>query len=185
MKTKELLSGIVFVFALQLAAAAAPPADEGKSLFIARCAACHNVNKQLTGPALAGLAERRSIDWIISFVRSSQTMIAKGDTTAAALFAQFNKTAMPDQKDLSDGDIKNILDYIKQETKIIAVDKAPFAKPGKLHPSYQPVNWQNNYAFFLFFFAVVAVLIAALYFSVTIADYKRKSGRLTVAGKVV
>src|SRR5215213_6546277 len=89
---------------------AAPPAEEGKTIFTSRCAGCHNVNKQVVGPALAGVNQRRSLDWIINFVHSSQTVIQKGDKDAVALFKQFNNIPMPDHKDLSEGQIKNLVE---------------------------------------------------------------------------
>ena len=67
----------------------------------------------MTGPALAGVDQRRSIDWIINFVHSSQTVIKNGDAYAVALYQKFNKVQMPDHPDLSPGDIKNIVAYIK------------------------------------------------------------------------
>lgn len=156
---------------------AAPPAEEGKSIFSARCAACHNVNKVLTGPALAGVHERRSIDWIISFVHSSQTMVKSGDKDAVAVFEKFNKIPMPDHPDLTADNIKNIVDYIKTEAKTEGA--APFAKPAKLRPNYTPVAI-TNYSFFLGFLGLVAVLILALLFAVEVSAYKRK----TQQGKV-
>ena len=71
-----------FLIISGIAAYAAPPVEEGKTIFAARCASCHNVNKVLTGPALAGVHERRSIDWIVSFVKSSQAMVKSGDKDA-------------------------------------------------------------------------------------------------------
>src|SRR4051812_17969223 len=53
----------------------ANPVPEGKTIFMNRCAACHNVNKKLTGPALAGVDNRHNLDWIVRFVQSSQTVI--------------------------------------------------------------------------------------------------------------
>src|SRR5688572_6757319 len=72
-----------------------PPKD-GKLIFNSRCAACHNVNQVLTGPALAGVHDRRSMDWIIKFVRSSQAMVKNGDKDAVAIYEKFNKIPMPD-----------------------------------------------------------------------------------------
>jgi cytochrome c2 len=93
MKTRLFL--LTFFTAIVVSANATPPVEDGKTIFTARCAACHNVNKQLTGPALAGVHERRSIDWIIKFVHSSQTMVKSGDKDAVALFEKFNKIPMP------------------------------------------------------------------------------------------
>src|SRR3712207_55348 len=91
------------------AAMATPPVEEGKTIFATRCASCHNVNKVLTGPALAGVHEHRSIDWIVSFVKSSQSIVKGGDKDAVAIFEQFNKIPMPDHPDLTAENIKNVV----------------------------------------------------------------------------
>jgi mono/diheme cytochrome c family protein len=160
----------VFVFDA-LAAAAVPPSEEGKAIFTSRCAACHNLNKVLTGPALAGVHERRSMDWIVSFVRSSQSMVKQGDQQAVALFEQFNKIPMPDHTDLTEENIVSIVSYIR-ESGSQAV-QAPFAKPSRLHPVYLPLSLQEDYGFFLGFFAIVGLLIVVLLFAVQVQQYSR------------
>src|SRR6476660_9843167 len=104
---------ILFTLLLSATALAAPPAEEGRAIFTARCAGCHNVNKILTGPALAGVDQRHSIDWIINFVHSSQTVIKSGDKTAVALFEKFNRIQMPDHPDLTEKNIRDVVEFIK------------------------------------------------------------------------
>ena len=115
MNNKLLL--LLLTLFLFTAAGAEPPAEEGKSIFSSRCASCHNVNKVLTGPALAGVHERRSMDWITRFIKSSQTMIKSGDKDAVALFEKFNKIPMPDYPDLTDANVVSIVEYIKAASK--------------------------------------------------------------------
>jgi mono/diheme cytochrome c family protein len=168
---------IAFIFLMfgAMSVMATPPAEEGKTIFSARCAACHNVNKVLTGPALAGVTDRRSVDWIINFVHSSQTLVRSGDTSAVALFEKFNKIQMPDHPDLTADDIKNVLAYIKAETKTGPVDVAPFAKPSKLHPGYTPLSFSDDYVFFLLYFAMVAMLVFALLALVKVKALQRNN----------
>jgi mono/diheme cytochrome c family protein len=173
MKTKKSLLLLLIVFSVHQIMIAAPPGDEGKTIFTARCAACHNVNKQVTGPALAGVSERRSIDWIINFVHSSQTMVGKGDATALEVYTKFNKIPMPDHKDLSEADIKNIVQYIKAETKT-GTEKAVVVKSGKQHPAYLPTTIKGDYYFLVSYLAAVMFLVGVLYFSVSVGTYKQK-----------
>ena len=170
MSTKFFASAFFILFCLALNAA--PPIEDGKTIFTTRCASCHNVNKVLTGPALAGVHERRSIDWIINFVHSSQTMVKKGDKDAVALFEKFNKIPMPDHPDLTNDNIKSIVDYVKSESKG-GEEKAPFAKPEKLRLNYTPISL-TNYSYFIGFLGAVGVLILVLLFAVEVSAYRRR-----------
>lgn len=152
---------------------AAPPLEEGKAIFSTRCAGCHNVNKVVTGPALAGVDERRSIDWIIRFVHSPQSVIKSGDRDAVALFEKFNRIPMPDHTDLTADNIRSIVEYIRSESKAGTKEQAPFSRPEKLRPAYNPLSIHNT-GFFIAFFAVVAVLIAALLLAVQVKGMERK-----------
>ncbi len=157
---------------LGVSAGANPPVEEGKSIFISRCAACHNVNKTLTGPALAGVEQRRSIEWIINFVHSSQTMVKDGDKDAVALYTSFNNIPMPDHSDLTDAQIKDIVAYIITEAKPIEEVTAPFSTPSKLRPAYQPLG-VHDYGFFIAFLSIVALLVGVLLFAVRVKEYER------------
>jgi mono/diheme cytochrome c family protein len=165
----------LFTFLLLSAATvlAATPVEEGKNIFSSRCASCHNVNKVLTGPALAGVHERRSMDWIISFVKSSQTLVKSGDEAAVELFNKFNKIPMPDHPDLTDANITSIVEYIKSEGST-ATTTAPFARPSKLRPAYTPLSI-SNYGFFIGYLAVVGLLIMTLLLAVQLKQYERKT----------
>ena len=161
---KRKITQLALVLFISSQIMAAPPVEEGKAIFSARCAACHNVNKVITGPALAGVDQRRSIDWIINFVHSSQTVIKKGDKDAVALFEKFNKIPMPDHPDLTSDHIKSIVEFIKAEAST-GSEKAPFNKPGKLRPVYTPLSI-TNYGFFIGYLAVVTLLIIGLLIAV-------------------
>jgi cytochrome c2 len=87
-------------------------AIEPKKVFNSRCTACHTYGKGIkVGPDLKGVTARRSRDWLIRFVRSSQSVIKNGDPTAAALFKQFKGERMPDWTDLTPADVNAILDW--------------------------------------------------------------------------
>jgi cytochrome c551/c552 len=172
MRTKLLLLGIVWLGGITKIFA--DPIEDGKTIFMTRCAACHNVNKQLTGPALAGVDQRHSIDWIINFVHSSQKLVTGGDKAAVELFQRFNGVTMPDHPDLTEENIKSIVDYVKSAT-VIADNKAPFAKPSKLQPYYRPLSIWQDYLVFLVYFFVVVLLIITLLFAVRLKSFSAKA----------
>ena len=153
--------------------------DEGKSIFITRCAACHNVNVKLVGPALAGVDQRRNIAWIISFVHSSQGMVKKNDETAVALFNEFNKTPMPDHTDISPDQVRSIVEYIKSTAKTKSPsDDAPFPRPGRLEPSYLPISI-SNFAFFGIYTGLILLLAGALVLFVKVKELQRQANNKT------
>jgi len=164
---------IAFSLVIASGVVANPLPEAGKTIFTGRCAACHNVNKQVVGPALAGVNDRRSIDWIIKFVQSSQTVVKSGDKDAVALFTQFNRIPMPDHSDLTADDIKNIVEYIKSETVTTTSAEAPFAKPTSVKPNFLPLS-ASNYGFFAIILVLVGLLIASLVVLVKVKEYERK-----------
>jgi len=90
--------------------------QDGRALFMQNCAQCHdpNLQKPLTGPALAGVEERwpdrnKLKDWI----HNNQAVIKEGYPRAIEVYNQFNKTPMNVFTNLSDKDIEAILTYIK------------------------------------------------------------------------
>ncbi|MEO6456226.1 MAG: cytochrome c [Ginsengibacter sp.] len=147
---------------------------QGKSLFTSRCASCHKLGAILTGPDLVDVDKRRNIEWLIQWIKSSQTVIKKGDKDAAELFEKFNKMPMPDQPDLADADIRDILAYIKIESANAPKDKVPFATPGIPKIGYTPISI-HNYGFILSYLALVGVLVGVLFFAVNVATLKKNS----------
>jgi mono/diheme cytochrome c family protein len=119
-----LLKRICWVIALAFAATfsltAAPNPEEGKTLFINNCAACHNKNMKdaLTGPALGGMEER----WaayprkdLYAWIRNSQALIATGHPYANELWAKWKPTLMNNFPGLTDDQIESIILYVNQE----------------------------------------------------------------------
>lgn len=99
----------------------------GETIFKNTCQACHSIGKgRLVGPDLKDVQNRRTEKWIISFVKSSQGMVKSGDADAVAIFNEYNKTIMPDQN-LSDGDIKEVLSYIQQQSTGVVTVSQPIA----------------------------------------------------------
>ena len=154
---------VLYVFSM-------PPVDDGKKIFTSQCASCHNVNKVVLGPALAGVSDRHSEDWIIKFVHSSQTVIKGGDQTAITLYEKFNKIPMPDHPDLSIENIQDILAYIKSETKTSVL--APSFRPDKVHPKYTPISIYNC-KFFGAYLCLVILMAASLIVLVKVKEIQR------------
>ena len=84
---------------------------KGKSLFNANCAACHKLNKNLIGPALAGVSAKYEKEWLYTWIKNSNAMIKSGDERAVAIWEEWDKAAMNAFPQLSNMDIDNILAY--------------------------------------------------------------------------
>ena len=86
----------------------------GDALFSGNCAQCHAVNEQVVGPALAGIAKRRPMSWILPWVKNSSKVVASGDDYAVALFTKFNKQQMPSFA-LSEKEITSIVAFVNAQ----------------------------------------------------------------------
>ena len=91
--------------------------QKGDELFKSNCASCHTIGKgTLTGPDLKNVLKRHPEQWLIRWIKSSQTLVTKKDKIAVELFEKNNQIIMPDQ-DLAEQDIKSLLTYIRQESE--------------------------------------------------------------------
>jgi mono/diheme cytochrome c family protein len=90
---------------------------KGKQLFNQNCAACHALNRKMTGPALANVASRLieeeglDCEWMYSWIKNSAGMISSGDAYANRIYEEYNQAAMTAFPTLSDQDINDILAY--------------------------------------------------------------------------
>ena len=110
---------ILLAYSTSLSAQEGDPA-KGKSLFNANCAACHQLDKKMTGPALRNIEGRINDagldrEWIYGWVHNSSGVIKSGDAYANKIFNENGQTAMTAFPQLSNEDIDNILAYTAQE----------------------------------------------------------------------
>ncbi len=105
---------------------------QGEKSFKSLCAACHSVGKgKVVGPDLAGVTTKRNEKWLISWIKSSQTMVKNNDPIAVKLFNEYNKMPMPDAN-LTPAQIKDVLAYIKS--------LSPAAKPNTKTNQVTPLD---------------------------------------------
>ena len=120
--TRTLLLGLVLLltFSTTLYAQEGDPV-KGKSLFNTNCAACHSLDKKLTGPALRGvearLSDEQGLDraWINAWIRNSAAVVKSGDSYANKIYTEYNGAAMTAMPQLSDQDISDVLAYTATE----------------------------------------------------------------------
>lgn len=87
-------------------------ATKGKTVFEAKCSACHKVDDQkIVGPGLKGVTQRRTPEWIMNMITNPEEMTKK-DPVAKALLEE-HLTQMTFQN-VSDDEARDILEYLRQ-----------------------------------------------------------------------
>jgi mono/diheme cytochrome c family protein len=164
------ISVAVLFFIFPLSASAQNKAEVA---FKQNCAACHSIGKgRLVGPDLSDVHKRRTESWLLNFIKSSQSMIKGGDQTADSLFRAYNQILMPDQAALSDGDIKDILIYIKS--------KSPDALTSSSAATVEQSKEKSNNKSEVFFDPVVLIMLAvSLIFLIGVLFLYRKIKKLS------
>lgn len=96
----------------------------GKALFNAQCAACHALDKNMTGPALRGVGDKYEMEWLYKWVKNSSELIRSGDARANKIFAEWNNSVMTAFPQLSNQDIDNIIAYTMQPKQEVVAEAA-------------------------------------------------------------
>lgn len=113
---------LLLTFSTTLNAQEGDPA-KGKTLFNTNCAACHNLDRKMTGPALRNVQQRLEndhgldVDWIRGWIRNSAGVVKSGDAYANQIYTEYNGTAMTAFPQLTDQDISDILAYTAEVPK--------------------------------------------------------------------
>ncbi|HWZ16181.1 MAG TPA: cytochrome c3 family protein [Mucilaginibacter sp.] len=114
-------------------------AAKGEALFKAKCTACHQIDKQVVGPALGPQMSSETDDkFLVKWIENNQALIAAKDKKAVAIYAQFNQSNMTVFPEITDADATNIITYVRAQYKTIqaAAAKAPAnAAPAETGPS--------------------------------------------------
>lgn len=88
-------------------------AQNGEEIFKTNCAVCHKTTAdKFVGPGMAGITDKRSTDWLKSWIRDSQGLIASGDADAKAIFDEYSGAAMPPFPALSDAEMDALIGYM-------------------------------------------------------------------------
>ena len=110
MKKNLLFTSVLLLFCLNLTLQAQ---STGEEIFKSVCFACHTIKMgRKVGPDLSGVYLIRKNEWLTEFIRSSQKFIKSGDTSAIAIYNEYNKIPMPDNQ-LSNEQILSVIEYIK------------------------------------------------------------------------
>ncbi|HLX91497.1 MAG TPA: c-type cytochrome [Puia sp.] len=133
-------------------------AQNGKQLFQANCAQCHNPLKVITGPALKGVADRvPSRKLLHDWVHNNTKVLASGNKYFNNLFDQYGRAPMNIFPELSDSDIDAIISYVSSY-------KEPTAAANLSNNSSEPVH---DYSFI---FGLATFVLAIFFFGLWIVN---------------
>lgn len=86
-------------------------AEKGKVTFESKCVACHKIDAKLLGPALAGVANRRSPEWIMNMILNPEEM-TKNNEIAKQLLKDHGNVQMTNQQ-LSQDQAREVLEFLR------------------------------------------------------------------------
>jgi mono/diheme cytochrome c family protein len=110
-----LIAGFAF---LGSSAYAQGDAAKGEALFKAKCTTCHKIESKLIGPALGTtMTEETDDKFLTHWIQNNQALIAAKDPKALKIYNEYNQAGMTVFGELSDGDVANILTYVRTTWK--------------------------------------------------------------------
>jgi mono/diheme cytochrome c family protein len=132
---------ILIIFLVLSTGYSAQDYEAGKQLFKNNCAACHNMEKRVVGPALKNVVKNQGEEWTTSWIINNNKLRASGDKHANDIFKEYNGMAMPAYEHLGSDAISNIVSYLTQYN-----DKKAEAEANKPAPvaGNQPVVVQSK-----------------------------------------
>ena len=86
-------------------------AARGEEKFNTICTACHMVDQRMIGPAMKGIYERRSPEWVMNMILNPDGML-KEDPIAKALLKEYNNAIMLNQN-LTEEEARDIAEYLR------------------------------------------------------------------------
>ena len=86
-------------------------ANSGEKLFNQLCTSCHIINEDYIGPAMSGILNRRSPEWIMNMILNPIQMLEE-DPIAIDLLEKYNFEYMYNQN-LLEEEAREILEYFR------------------------------------------------------------------------
>jgi mono/diheme cytochrome c family protein len=93
-------------------------AAKGEAVFKANCGACHKIDARVVGPALGpAMASETNDKWLTSWIHNNQALIAAKDPKALKVWNDYAQAGMPVFPQLSDGDVADVIAYVRADWK--------------------------------------------------------------------
>jgi mono/diheme cytochrome c family protein len=88
-------------------------AARGEELFRMKCMACHRMDERYVGPALGGVTERRTPEYVMNMMLNPGEMVRRHPAARAMLMAHY--TEMPNQN-LTEEEARALLEYLRTQS---------------------------------------------------------------------
>jgi|694.fasta_scaffold92011_2 mono/diheme cytochrome c family protein len=153
LRFKKIVFQSIALVAIVLFSNFSSSAQDGKAIFQANCASCHNPLKDATGPALQGVDKRvPSKEWLYNWIHNSAKVISSGDKYANDLYNKWNKTAMTAFPQLSNAEIDAVIKYVNDY-------KAPSATPAAGAATQNAPEEDNSNMYILVTLALLVLMV--------------------------
>ncbi len=153
LRFKKIVFQSIALVAIVLFSNFSSSAQDGKAIFQANCASCHNPLKDATGPALQGVDKRvPSKEWLYNWIHNSAKVISSGDKYANDLYNKWNKTAMTAFPQLSNAEIDAVIKYVNDY-------KAPSAAPAAGAATQNAPEEDNSNMYILVTLALLVLMV--------------------------
>jgi glucose/arabinose dehydrogenase/mono/diheme cytochrome c family protein len=84
---------------------------KGKSIFNQNCVACHSIKQDGIGPALGGITQEVSAEWLVNFIKDPKGVIESGDDRAKRVFDRY-KAMMPSFAYYKEDELQGIVAFL-------------------------------------------------------------------------
>lgn len=185
------MNAIKWIFALAISIwTTSLSAQDGQSLFKAKCNTCHLLEKAGTGPQLQGVKAKweaaGEAELLYQWVGNSNALIASGKSKMALAIKNFSASEMPAQQ-VTPEEIDAILGYVDSWTPPVATTTTQVI----VDPAVNTTNYAENLdLFYALLTLTVVLLLAIIIMSGTVirlvqSDYFKDHVRKNNTGKIL
>jgi nitrate reductase gamma subunit len=91
-------------------------ASQGEELFNKYCMTCHSLtDKSMVGPGLGGVVEKRTPEWLVSWIKDPMAMVNGGDEQAVEVYNTYNQIPMPGFPQFADAEMTALIDFLAEQ----------------------------------------------------------------------
>ena len=98
---------------IELVAIDSKLAEKGKEIFTLKCTQCHKLDETYTGPALRGVTERRTPEYIMNMILNPEEMTKRHPEAKKLLGIHANQMTF---QNVTQEDVRALLEYLRMES---------------------------------------------------------------------